>query len=122
MRIAGADISDPNVESTAKELQANGRMQPAQLELLKKIGRRFADAGARADIKAWMRSTELTAARAGFLMCNDIGIAARMVQSLQTVGAVELAPRERVQDLVLFSVSENYFRLREALGITIRVG
>lgn len=117
MRIAGAEIANPAVEKTAAEIKA--RMQPAQLEVLSKVGRRFIDAGARADLKVWMRSVELSASRAGFLMCNDLGTAARMLQSLPPVGTVELTTKERLEDLIQFSVSENYFRLREALGIAI---
>ena len=117
MRISGVEIPDPTVETTAKELM--GRMQPVQLEVLKKIGKRFADAGARADIKKWMNAVEFSACRAGFLICNDLAIAARMIQALPPMGALEIGPKDRIHDLVLFSVSEPYFRLREALGIQI---
>jgi hypothetical protein len=37
------------------------------------------------------------------------------------MGAVDLTPKEKIQELILFSVSESYFRLREALGIQIQV-
>lgn len=117
MRIAGADIADPTVEQEAAELRA--RMQPVHLDVLAKIGKRFAEAGARTDIKQWMNAVEYTACRAGFLVCNDLPTAARMIQNLPPMGLLEAGPKERIQDLVLFSVSENYFRLREALGIQI---
>ena len=120
MRIVGADISDASVEATATEIRS--RMQPGQLEVLSKVGKRFIDAGARADLKVWMRSVEFTAARAGLLMCNDLGIAARLIQALPPLGTVEVSNKERVEDLILFSVSENYFRLREALGIALSAG
>jgi hypothetical protein len=48
-------------------------------------------------------------------------IAARMIQAEPPVGAVDLTPKEKVEELVLFSVSEAYFRLREALGIQIQI-
>jgi hypothetical protein len=69
-----------------------------------------------------MRMVELTGCRAGFLLCNNLEIAARMIQAEPPMGAVELTPKEKIQDLLLFSVSEQYFRLREALGIRISVG
>ncbi|MGD8860164.1 MAG: tetratricopeptide repeat protein, partial [Myxococcales bacterium] len=119
MQIAGASINDPNVTKWAKQIRTN--MQPADLELLNSIGKRFIEAGARADIKAWMRAVELTGCRAGFLLCNDLDIAARMIQAEPPMGAIELTPKEKVEELVLFSVSESYFRLREALGIQIQV-
>jgi hypothetical protein len=55
-------------------------------------------------------------------LANNLDIAQRMIQLEPPMGAVELTPKEKVEDLVLFSVSENYFRLREALGIQIQVG
>ncbi len=120
MHVAGVEISDPNVVEWARQIRA--QMQPADVELLNSITKRFVDAGARTDVKKWMQSVELTACRAGFLLCNDLDIAARMVQAEPPMGAVDLTPKEKVQELVLFSVSEPYFRLREALGIQIQVG
>ena len=119
MHIAGVEISDPNVVEWARQIR--GQMQPADVELLNSITKRFVDAGARTDIKRWMQSVELTACRAGFVLCNDLEIAARMIQAEPPMGAVDLTPKEKIQELILFSVSESYFRLREALGIQIQV-
>jgi tetratricopeptide (TPR) repeat protein len=120
MQIAGAEISDPHVDQLAKQIRGN--MQPADLELLNSIGKRFVEAGARTDVKKWMRMVELTGCRAGFLLCNNLEIAARMIQAEPPMGAVEITPKEKIEELLLFSVSEQYFRLREALGIRISVG
>ena len=97
-------------------------MQPGDMELLNKIGKRFVDAGARTDIKQWMRTVELSGCRAGFLMCNDLEIASRMIQSEPPMGADDMTPKEKIKELVLFSVSESYFKLREALGIQVGAG
>ncbi|MEY4580950.1 MAG: hypothetical protein RL701_5653 [Pseudomonadota bacterium] len=119
MQIAGVDISDAAALEWAKQIRA--QMQPADIELLNSITKRFVDAGARTDIKRWMQSVELTACRAGFVLCNDLEIAARMIQAEPPVGAIDLTPKEKIQELILFSVSESYSRLREALGIQIQV-
>jgi hypothetical protein len=34
---------------------------------------------------------------------------------------VDLPPKEKIKDLILFSVSDEYFRLRKLLGIQIPV-
>lgn len=120
MQIAGVQISDPHVDQLAKQIRMN--MQPADVELLSSIGKRFVEGGARTDIKLWMRTVELTGCRAGFLLCNNLEIAARMIQADPPLGAVELTPKEKIEDVLLFSISEQYFRLRDALGIKIRVG
>ncbi len=120
MHIAGVEITDPHVVEWAKQIRA--QMQPADVELLNSISKRFVESGARTDIKRWMQCVELTACRAGFLLANDLEIAARMIQAEPPVGAVDLTPKEKIEELILFSVSEAYFRLREALGIQIQVG
>ncbi|MCB9591319.1 MAG: tetratricopeptide repeat protein [Sandaracinaceae bacterium] len=107
---------DPQSEAAAQQLAP--KMQPAQTDALRRLGKRFVDAGARTDIKRWLQAVELTACRAGFLVCNDLETAARMVTQLPAA-AVDVPPKDKVKELVLFSVSEEYFRLREHLGIRI---
>ena len=119
MQIAGVATGDAAVDQWAKQIRSN--MQPADMELLNSIGKRFVDAGARTDIKKWMRMVELTACRTGFLLANDLGIAARMIQAEPPMGAVDLTPKEKIDEMVRFSVSDEYFRLREALGIQVQV-
>ena len=48
-------------------------------------------------------------------------IAIRMAQELRSDSTVEVSNRDKVSMLVLFSVSEQYFLLREALGLQIKV-
>lgn len=119
LKITGVDTSDPAVEQTAKQMQP--KLNNAQLEALRGIAKRFVAAGARADMKRWLQSVELTACRAGFLMANDLSSASRMIQSLPPEGPSDVSPKEKIQEVVLFSVSEKYFRLREALGIQVEV-
>ncbi|MCK9462146.1 MAG: tetratricopeptide repeat protein [Proteobacteria bacterium] len=89
-----------------------------EAENLGKVVRRFIKSGEQADIKKWVRSLELTACRAGYLLANDLETAAKMIQA-ETGGVDDIPPKEKIKELVLFSVSEEYFKLREALGIVI---
>ncbi|MBK8168920.1 MAG: tetratricopeptide repeat protein [Sandaracinaceae bacterium] len=119
MRIVGMGPADANIDASAKQISS--RMLPIHVEALKAVCKRFVEAGARTDIKKWVQAVEITGCRAGFLMCNDLEIAARMIQSEPPTGVGDLQPKEKVKELVLFSVSEQYFRLREALGIQISI-
>jgi hypothetical protein len=119
MKISGVEIKEPSVNEWASQIQVN--MEPADLELLSTVKRRFVESGAKTDIKRWMQAIELTGCRAGLLMCNDLDIASRMIQGDPPGSAVDLTSKEKIKELVLFSVSEQYFRLREALGIQIEV-
>ncbi|MCP4675420.1 MAG: tetratricopeptide repeat protein [Deltaproteobacteria bacterium] len=94
------------------------RLNPMEVETVSKVVRRFVKSGEVTDIKKWINAVELTGCRAGLLLANDLEVAARMIQA--EAGTVdEIPPKEKIKDLVLFSVSEEYFRLREALGIVI---
>jgi tetratricopeptide (TPR) repeat protein len=93
-------------------------MTQVEIESLRKVVSRFVKSGEQADIKKWIRSLELTACRAGFLLANDLETAAKMIQS-ETGGMDDIPPKDKIKELVLFSVSEQYFRLRESLGIII---
>ncbi|WP_053234357.1 tetratricopeptide repeat protein [Sandaracinus amylolyticus] len=120
LAIAGlVPANDPAIQTTVQTLAP--KLNPAQIDALRSLGKRFLEAGARTDIKRWLQCVELTACRAGFLICNDLETAARMVTALGPAGPVDLPPKEKVKELVLFSVSEEYFRLRQALGIQLSV-
>jgi golgin subfamily B member 1 len=120
LRITGVSPSpDKNTEATAAAL--GQRLTAAQVDGLRGVCRRFVEGGARTDIKRWVQTVELTGCRAGFLLCNDLETASRMIQQLPTDSTADLPPKEKVKEMVLFSVSEEYFRLREVLGIQIQV-
>jgi len=120
LRLVGLGSADPAVDQWAQMIQP--RLSPTNLESLRIVAKRFVEAGGRGDVKKWMQSVELTACRAGFLVCNDLEIAGRMIQSMPSAGPQDLPPKDKIKELVLFSVSEQYFRLREALGIQINIG
>ncbi len=120
LRMTGQGPADPQVDQWVAQLAPH--MTPAQLDGLRAVCRKFIeDQGGRADIKRWMQTVELTGVRAGFLVCNDLDVARRMINALPPEGSADLPPNEKVKELVLFSVSESYFKLREALGIQIQV-
>lgn len=97
------------------------KMQPAQVEEITKACKIFAKRGARTDIKRWIQAVELTACRAGFLVANDLESTVTMLSQLESAGPDDLSPNEKAKELILFSVSQEYFRLREAIGITLRL-
>ncbi|MCB9662249.1 MAG: tetratricopeptide repeat protein [Sandaracinaceae bacterium] len=119
LRIAGVGAADPQVDQWAQQLVPH--FQQAQVDTLRGLCRRFIDAGGAADVKVWMQCVESTAIRAGFLLCNDLETAANLVRQLPPAGTADLPPGDKLKELVLFSISEQYFALREGLGIQIQV-
>ena len=93
-------------------------MQPIHIEGLRQVVRRFMEDGAKANIKRFSQAVELTACRAGLLLCGDLEIAKKIIAAEPQVPG-DLPPQDKLKELVLFSISPNYFALRKALGITI---
>lgn len=89
---------------------------------------RLVDAVARAghapheiDPAAWRAGAELTAERMGFVFCGDVGVAARTrVRGAPATPGTALG--RRIDELLRYAVSEDYFALRAHLGVAIGDG
>jgi len=104
------------VNATASELAKF--MQPIHIEGLRLVVRKFMEDGAKANIKRFSQCVELTACRAGLLLCGDLEIARKIIAAEPQVPG-DLPPQEKLKELVIFSVSKQYLGLRKALGIAI---
>jgi tetratricopeptide (TPR) repeat protein len=91
-------------------------MQPIQADGLRLVVKHFVDAGAKADIKRWMQTSDITAARAGFVLCGDLELAAKLIRA-EPVVAGELSPTDKLKELIQYAVSDQYFQVRRTLGI-----
>jgi tetratricopeptide (TPR) repeat protein len=91
---------------------------PQLLEQLAVVVQRFLATKAEADLHKWSNAVDYTATRAGFLTCGDLEVAARMAQ-MEPVAVGSVEPKEKIRDLIQWSVSDEYFKLREHLGLTI---
>jgi tetratricopeptide (TPR) repeat protein len=109
-----ADI--PEVDKILKYV--SGKMHAGMLEQLAVLVRKFAESKAEVNLNKWWSATELTANRVGFVLCNDLEVAAKMV-STEPAEIGSLPPKEKVKELVLYSVSEEYFQVRNQLGLSI---
>jgi tetratricopeptide (TPR) repeat protein len=69
-------------------------------------------------IESWMCGVELTATRAGLVICDDLATAARIVGSEETAYG-GLGTEDRLAQLFAFAVSESFFGVRQKLGLTI---
>jgi tetratricopeptide (TPR) repeat protein len=94
------------------------RILPAWLEQLGIVVNRFLQAAPEVNLTKWGHAVDATAQRAGFVICGDLEVAARMV-STEPVVAGGPQVKEKIKELVLYSVSEDYFAVRQHLGITI---
>ena len=124
--LAALKLSQPSFTVKPEVAQAVGQyldllrrlVPPQMMEQLTVVVQKFIATKAEADITRWARAVDYTSTRAGFLMCNDLDIAARLVQSEPVaVGVAE--PKDKIRDLVQWSISDEYFAVREFLGLVI---
>jgi hypothetical protein len=107
-----------NVKVSAQALRRF--MEPVAFEALAAAVKRWMNDGSTANIKRWMQAVELTAVRAGFVACGDLEISKRILAAESQLPG-DLSPAEKMRELLLFSVSDDYLALRRALGLSIPV-
>ena len=127
--LAALKLVQPNFQIKAEQQQAVAQY----LERLRRSGAAADDraaGGGRAAVPRhqgrgrhpqWSNAVDYTATRAGYLMCGDLEVAARLVQS-EPVSVGVASPKEKIRDLVQWTVSDEYFALREHLGMQIGQG
>jgi hypothetical protein len=69
-------------------------------------------------VVGWRTATDLTANRVGLILCNDLETAARAVAT-EKGGTTTLSAKDRLRDLLAYSVSEKYFAVRRHLGLAV---
>ena len=121
VKIVLSDFSVPGemaqaVNATAMELVKH--MAPVQRESLRIVVQKWMEDGAKADLKRWMQAIEITATRAGLLLCADLEIAKKIISAEPQLPG-DLPPADKMKELLVFSVSEQYFALRKTLGIAV---
>ena len=100
-----------------KGVQVSG-VRPEWHEQLAIMVQRFIQTKGQIDLAKWSQAVDLTAHRAGFLISNDLALSARFIQmEPATVGG--MSAKDKIKELVLYAISEEYFDLRQHLGITI---
>lgn len=93
-------------------------LEPAQVDRLRGHFLRFVEEGGRTNLQRWAAAADKTGLRAGMLLANDLGAAARMIALFG--GAHGTAHvEEAADDLLAFVVSDRYAQLRKRIGIAI---
>ncbi|HYJ09085.1 MAG TPA: hypothetical protein VEX18_08745, partial [Polyangiaceae bacterium] len=87
-------------------------LEASQIDALRECFLRFVEEGGRTNLQRWSAGTDKTAARAGLLLCGDLGTALALLQ------AEEGPQGELAKDLLWFSASDRYGKLRRQLGVS----
>jgi tetratricopeptide (TPR) repeat protein len=94
------------------------RIQPQWLEQLAMVVTSFMANAPEIDLGHWGNAVDATSHRAGFIICGDLEVAAKMV-SMEPVLVGGPQVKDKIKELVLYSISEDYFGVRAHLGTTI---
>ena len=106
----------PTVEQYITVLRS--KMQPAWLEQLHEVVKRFLRQADRVNLVKWGNAVDATAHRVGFIVSGDLETAARIIsQEPPQVGGPQ--PKDKMRELVLYSISEDYFSVRQHMGAAI---
>lgn len=130
MLFAGIALAQPStpmppemaaqISGTAQQLARYLQSEPVQVEGLKMVVKRFIEDGAKVNVRRWNQAVELSAARAGFVTCGDLETA-RKILSAEPQLPGDPSAADKMKDLLLYSVSQDYFEIRRALGVQIPV-
>jgi tetratricopeptide (TPR) repeat protein len=104
------------VQQYVAELQR--RMPPHAMEQLGAVVQRFIQAAPEINLAKWGHAVDAVSHRAGFVVCGDLEVAARLVSSEPVVvGGPQV--KDKIKELVLYSISEEFFAVRAMMGLTI---
>lgn len=93
-------------------------LQKTQLDQVARVGRSLLDSGGQplALAKQWLSASELTTIHTGLLVCGDLETAALLLAT-DPPGLTLLSPKQRLLDLLFFSISEELRHIRQYLAL-----
>lgn len=91
----------------------------AMLEQVGDLGSKLSGRVGNGLINLWRSATDHTANRVGFILANDLEIAAKGIAT-ENAAMSTLPVKDRLRELLAFSVSEGYFQVRRHLGLHVR--
>jgi hypothetical protein len=120
VRGAGGALFAPDSDEAKKLAQTlRGQLPTVLLEQVSDLGGKLAGRLGNGLVTGWRSGTDHTANRVGFVLAGDLGTAARAIAT-ENAAMSSLSAKERLRQLLAFSVSEGYFSLRRHLGVNVR--
>jgi golgin subfamily B member 1 len=111
--------ADPRlVEPEVKNIERH--LPDAARSALVRLARAYAKNAQAGDVRGFVEGAEYTANRTGVLIAGDVEVAKNALGKDQG-GAAKLPLRSKIRDLMLFCMSAEYAKLRQALGIDVQV-
>ncbi len=123
--MATMHITDPSLgigqqlgEQGAKVIQELQNIPPQMLTQVRKYMKQYLAQGKNPNLSAWLTHVENTCIRMGLVMCGDLHEAASCIKN-DTNPIGKATVKEKIREMVLFSISDEYFEIRQRLGLAI---
>lgn len=108
----------PSGPSLIQAIQEAERRQPGLTLQIQKLMRQFLSSGKNPNLSHWLTTVDHTTNRLGLLLCGDLKKAIVCIKN-DSISIGKATIKERIRELVLFSISEEYFELRAQMGLAI---
>src|SRR4029079_6411665 len=109
-----------NMESHVRECAdaIQHQLGGPQRDTLRSLTQKLLEAAPELDMKAWMAGVDLTADPIGFVASNELKIA-NTVMEASPEDSSSVSRKDRLSELLSYSISEEYFELRKRTGIAL---
>jgi len=115
----GSIVGEDNLEAVQQMVGFMQRLpEPVQVQIRRAV-ENLLNSGVNPDMSAWLRNVDHTASRVGLLLCGDLRQAISCIKNeAQPLGKSDV--KEKVRQLIVFAISDEYFELREELGLALQ--
>ena len=79
----------------------------------------YLNSGRNPDLSQWLRAVDYSADRIGLLLCGDLRQSIACVKN-ETFQIGKSSVKDKVKELILYSISDEYFALRRELGLALQ--
>ncbi len=108
----------PNAADLIQAVQQADSRTPGLMLNLQKGARQYLAQGKNPNLSKWLTAVDHTTSRIGLLMCGDLHKAASCIKN-DAIPVGKSSIKDKIRELVLFAISEEYFELRQQLGLAI---
>jgi hypothetical protein len=115
----GSIVGEDNIEAVQQMVGFMQRLpEPVKVQIVRAV-QALLESGENPDLSAWLRNADHTASRVGLLMSGDLRQAiSNLKNEAQPLGKADV--KEKVRQLIVFAISDEYFALREELGLALQ--
>ena len=96
----------------------HSHVAPRERELLATLVERLLQGNSDIDLVRWTHAVDATANRVGLILSGDLAVIDDVLRT-ESVAVGEPSADEKLARLLIYSVSQEYFAVREQLGLTI---